>query len=141
MHKTKIDWCVKEFRMKAVSIKNPWGYLICVGIKDVENRTWKTNYRGKILIHASKTWDKWFNFDEYELSHFFKVPKDVIDIVINRKIPFGAIIGEAELVDIVTNSPSIWAVPGQYHWILKRQKLYDESIPAKGSLGLWDFLG
>lgn len=39
--------------MKALSIKQPFAALIVHGIKDIENRTWKTNYRGKIYIHAS----------------------------------------------------------------------------------------
>lgn len=39
--------------MKALTVKNPFGYLICYGIKDVENRTWNTKYRGTILIHTS----------------------------------------------------------------------------------------
>ena len=39
--------------MKALSIKQPWASLIAKGIKDVENRTWKTKFRGKVYIHAS----------------------------------------------------------------------------------------
>ena len=39
--------------MKCLSVKNPYSYLICSGLKDVENRSWKTNYRGEILIHSS----------------------------------------------------------------------------------------
>lgn len=39
--------------MKALSIKQPWASLIAQGIKDIENRTWKTSYRGRIYIHAS----------------------------------------------------------------------------------------
>ena len=39
--------------MKALSIKQPWASLIAHGIKDIENRTWKTNFRGRIYIHAS----------------------------------------------------------------------------------------
>ena len=38
--------------MKAISIKQPWASLIAHGIKDIENRTWRTNYRGRVLIHA-----------------------------------------------------------------------------------------
>lgn len=38
--------------MKCLSVRNPLSYLICAGVKDVENRTQKTNYRGKILIHS-----------------------------------------------------------------------------------------
>jgi len=39
--------------MKTLSVRQPWATLICSGIKTVENRTWKTDYRGKLLIHAS----------------------------------------------------------------------------------------
>jgi len=39
--------------VKTLSVKQPFASLICHGIKTVENRTWKTDYRGKILIHAS----------------------------------------------------------------------------------------
>jgi len=38
---------------KCLSINEPWAYLIAAGWKTVENRTWHTNYRGRILIHAS----------------------------------------------------------------------------------------
>ena len=38
---------------KVLSIRQPYASLVCYGIKTVENRTWKTDYRGKILIHAS----------------------------------------------------------------------------------------
>ncbi len=40
-------------KVKCLSIKNPLSYLICAGIKDVENRTWRTDYRGTIYIHSS----------------------------------------------------------------------------------------
>jgi hypothetical protein len=40
--------------MKVLSVRQPFASLICAGIKTVENRTWKTPYRGDILIHASK---------------------------------------------------------------------------------------
>ena len=39
--------------MKTLSIKNPWAYLVAFGVKDVENRSWKTDYRGELLIHCS----------------------------------------------------------------------------------------
>ncbi len=42
--------------MKALSVRQPWADLILVGAKDVENRTWWTSYRGRLAIHAAKTW-------------------------------------------------------------------------------------
>ena len=44
--------------MKAITIKQPFASLIAAGIKEYEFRTWKTNYRGEILIHAGKSIDK-----------------------------------------------------------------------------------
>ena len=38
--------------MKTLSVRQPWANLIVRGIKDIENRSWKTNFRGRILIHA-----------------------------------------------------------------------------------------
>jgi hypothetical protein len=38
--------------MKILSVRQPWASLIVNGFKDVENRTWPTRYRGRILVHA-----------------------------------------------------------------------------------------
>jgi hypothetical protein len=40
--------------MKALSIRQPYATLVCAGVKDVENRSWSTKYRGRLLIHASR---------------------------------------------------------------------------------------
>ena len=40
--------------MKALSIQQPWAWAIVNGFKPVENRTWRTNYTGPLLIHAGK---------------------------------------------------------------------------------------
>ncbi len=40
--------------MKCLSVRQPWASLIIRGTKDVENRTWDTDYRGRLAIHASK---------------------------------------------------------------------------------------
>ena len=44
--------------MKVLTIKEPFASLIANGLKEYEFRTWKTNYRGEVLIHASKSIDK-----------------------------------------------------------------------------------
>ena len=50
--------------MKTLSIRNPWAYLIAYGVKDVENRSWKTDYRGELLIHASGDPLGWINLKD-----------------------------------------------------------------------------
>ena len=44
--------------MKVLTIKQPYASLIAEGLKEYEFRTWKTKYRGEILIHAGKSVDK-----------------------------------------------------------------------------------
>ena len=108
--------------MKALSIKQPWASLIAHGIKDIENRTWATKYRGKVLIHASCTWFKYPNSDStlgdlftdfqwekirenYDKNLYSILePKAIID-----RLPTSAIIGEVDIIDCVINHPSIWA--------------------------------
>jgi hypothetical protein len=40
--------------MKALSVHQPWPELIACGAKTIENRDWRTPYRGPLVIHASK---------------------------------------------------------------------------------------
>ena len=43
----------RPVKYKTLSVRQPYATLICAGVKTVENRTWKTDYRGRLLIHAS----------------------------------------------------------------------------------------
>lgn len=70
--------------MKVITIKQPFASLIAEGIKEYEFRTWKTKYRGDILIHAGKGVDKkaMKKFEQYNLEY-----------------PSGCIIAKATLAD------------------------------------------
>lgn len=72
--------------MKVITIKQPWATLIAEGYKEYEFRTWKTKYRGEILIHAGKGIDK-------EAVERFKYLK--------LDYPVGKIIARAKVVDCV----------------------------------------
>jgi len=39
--------------MKAVSVRQPWAHMIMCGTKKYEYRSWKTDYRGDLLICSS----------------------------------------------------------------------------------------
>jgi len=47
--------------IKALSLYQPWAWLVVNGYKKIENRKWHTRYRGSVLIHASKRfdWEEW----------------------------------------------------------------------------------
>ena len=146
--------------MKAISIKQPWAYLIASGIKDIENRTWKCpeKYIGKrVLIHASAKHvnkDSKFNYayalDIYQRNQAsFNTPNKRF-IIQNECSTTSAIIGSVEVVDCVVNHSSIWAektnLPEQlsneciWNWVLANPILFDEPIHnVKGKLGFWDY--
>lgn len=125
--------------MKTLSIKQPWASLIVLGIKDVENRSWSTDFRGKIYIHASKVpvrglWNILNRKQVHEALNSNKIDNYTV-------LPYGAIIGTVEIVDIVRNYDSIWAEKNQYNWILKNPVLFDKPIEnVKGKLLLWDYI-
>lgn len=124
--------------MKAITIKQPWASLIVHGIKDIENRTWRTNFRGRVLIHSSGSYGKKFKVnltDEQAKEAFTTIAKECMF----GCLPFGSIIGSIEIVDCVQNHPSIWADKGVYNWVLANPVLFKKPIPAKGRLSFWEY--
>ncbi|QQU04203.1 ASCH domain-containing protein [Myroides odoratus] len=118
---------------KALSVKQPWAELICLGVKDIENRTWRTRFRGRVYIHASMHPDK--------SDRLSKEREEVTDNIDEFQFKNSAIIGEVTIVDCVQNHKSIWADKGQgiWHWVLKDAVFYEKPIlNVKGKLGIWD---
>lgn len=114
--------------MKALSIRQPWAELIMLGIKDVENRSWATEHRGSLVIHAARALD----VSKEELSEF----GDEYGFDPN-KLVYGALIGSVEVVDCTMKVTSDWHYQGQYGWYLKNPKRLSEPVPMKGKLGLF----
>jgi len=90
--------------MKALSIKQPWASLIAHGIKNIENRTWKTKFRGRIFIHASSNAKGFLDLLNKKQVDDLRLKTDL-----DFNFPISAIIGEVEIIDCVINHPSIWA--------------------------------
>jgi len=124
--------------VKALSLKQPWAFLLVYGYKDIENRTWSTKFRGRVYIHASKTIDKpafeWIAKN---------IPLDIIqkfmpgNLPDNRMFTTGAIIGEIDITDCVTSSDSQWFF-GPYGFKVANPVAYDKPIPCKGMLGFFE---
>lgn len=81
--------------MKAISTRQPWAHLIVRGIKRIENRSWSTDYRGPLLIHAAVNIWADASFGEIELRYRVRLPS---------QLPLGALVGRVELLDVVTRS-------------------------------------
>lgn len=116
----------------ALSVRQPWAWLIIHGNKDIENRTWETNVVGKIFIHAGKGMSKQEWEDAYEYARY-----GVGGIIIPGpdQLRRGGIIGEVEIVDCVDKSNSPW-FEGPYGFVLKNPKAI-EFMPCKGALGFF----
>lgn len=113
--------------MKALSIRQPWAWLILNAGKDIENRDWYTGFRGRFLIHASKGMTR----EEYE-----NAPLWVVDLPDFDDLERGGIVGSAELVDCVDDSDSEWFF-GRYGFVLRDPKPLPFR-PLKGMLGFFD---
>ena len=119
--------------MKALTLRQPWAWAAIYGGKDVENRRWKTAYRGPLLIHAGKDADPggsesllWTMADP----EAFGRPRAAWQAR-------GAIIGLVFLADILTDSPSRWAISGCFHWMLEFPTTIAPPVPYRGRQGLW----
>ena len=104
--------------MKALSIQQPWASMIASGIKTIETRVWSTEYRGPLLICATK--------------------KPEVD-----GLPVGVALCIVELVDCrtMTEEDQVKACceiyPRAHSFVLKRLRSV-EPFPVKGQLGFFD---
>lgn len=116
--------------MRCLSVRQPWAWAICVGEKTVENRSQKTPYRGLVAIHAGSSKQGVNYAAKYAKGGTFD-PKT---------FEVGAIIGIADLVDVVPLSESLesndWA-SGPYCWCFENARMLSEPIPFKGKLNLF----
>lgn len=105
-----------------ISVRQPWAFAIFEAGKDVENRTWATQYRGRLWIQAGKV------SDGSAPEHLTKAA---------AQAPRGYLLGYVDLTDCVRGHRSEWAERGQYHWLLANPVLLPDPIPFRGLQGLF----
>lgn len=149
--------------MKTLSVRQPYAWLIFHG-KDIENRSRPFSHRGPLLIHASKgitrtEWNEAFAFVmSIDPKLASKIPQcnppskrevrqhNVRNELLGLSLPqaepliLGAIIGSVNVIDCVTSHHSPW-FQGEHGLVLEDPTPFDRPIPAKGSLGLWEWEG
>ena len=126
--------------MKVLSVKEPFATLIKDGVKIYETRSWRTNYRGEIYIHASLSLSK---SERVESANKY----------LKSEFKPGFILCKCELVDCIPMTDGFIKYinketseydyglysEGRYAWKLKVLEVLDEPIPAKGKLGIWNY--
>ena len=141
--------------MKAVSLMQPWATLVALGAKQIETRSWSITYRGPLAIHASK------RLLAENASLCCKEPFHAaleaggyrFDAKSERNpfhLPVGMVVAVVKLVDVqpiaLSNLPPEPErffgdyTPGRSAWILCEITCLPEPIPARGSLGLWEWI-
>lgn len=110
----------------ALSIQQPWAWLIVHGYKPVENRSWDTRVRGTVGIHAGKAIDtEGLNW----VRHHFP------DIPLPDRFDLGGIVGSATLTEVVYRSRSPWFF-GPKGFIFAEPKPLP-FMPCRGQLGFF----
>ena len=119
--------------MKALSVRQPWAWLIVNGCKDIENRNWYTTQRGRIWIHAAK---KCTRYEYDEACRFAKTVDPKLIIPDLGSLPRGGIVGSVKILDCVDYSDSPWFV-GDYGFLLNNAQSCS-FIPYRGQLGFFE---
>jgi predicted transcriptional regulator len=122
--------------MKVLTVKQPWATLLVLGLKEYEFRSWKTNYRGKVLIHAGESIDK-------EALDRFKE--------LNLEYPTKKVVGEVVIEDcllldkelnrkIISENNIVYGTKERegYAWKISHAKEIKSNKEVKGKLGLWN---
>jgi hypothetical protein len=116
-------------KIKALSIRQPWAWLIVNGYKDIENRSWQTRYRGPVLIHTGRLLGAEEKADCYHVRKKFGID-------VPSSFDLGGIVGIATIIDCVDHSRSPW-FNGPFGFVLvKVQPL--PWFPLRGALGFFD---
>lgn len=128
--------------MKALSIQQPWAWLIVnascyLDPKLIENRRWKTSFRGTFLVHASK------KFDKEGYRQILEARPDLATVMPKPgQFELGGFVGVAKMVDCIPWSSSAaqlsaWFV-GDYGFALEEYPRPLPFVPFTGALGFFE---
>lgn len=127
----------------ALSIRQPWAWAIINAGKDIENRNWRTAFRGPVCIHAAKgmTTSEWDDAMDF-IDHAFPAPMASrldrrASAIHSTDAKRGGIVGVALIVDCITGSDSPWFF-GRFGFVLRDVRPVP-FIPVKGALGFFDW--
>lgn len=106
--------------MKALSIRQPWASLIASGEKTIEVRTWKTAYRGPLIVCVSQS------------PRIASLPTGVALVVVEL-IDSRPIVAADSIAACCDVDPST-----EFAWVLSSPRVLSEPQPVKGKLGIFD---
>lgn len=122
--------------MKVLTLRQPWATLVAEGIKKYEFRTWKTKYRGKVLIHAGTGIDK-EDMKKYDIMNLDFPSRRIVAIV---EIEDCLELDEKLNKEIIEENNIAYGnkIRTGYAWKLKNVKKIKCGKEVNGQLGLWN---
>jgi hypothetical protein len=149
--------------MKAITLQQPWATLVAVGAKRLETRSWGTSYRGPLAIHASKKFPEELRAlctrEPYhsallaaglksledlphgsvlavaELTRCYRIGQEMGRA---RRVTLGGVVDEDRLTARELSFGDYRA--GRFAWLLESVTPLKVPEPARGTLGLWDWI-
>jgi ASCH domain len=115
-------------RLRALSGRQPWAWLIVNGVKDIVNRSFRTDDHGPLLIHAA------LSLDGY--AENIKWVKRKYGISVPLEVDTGGIIGVVHVIDCVERHTSKWFEKGNFGWVLTNPRRLNFRS-CKGALRLF----
>ena len=137
----------------ALSLWQPWATLIAIKAKRFETRSWQTAYRGPLVIHAAKTWNRKLSFLIRHQEPFSSVLKAAgYPVVTSYPLPLGAALCVADLVECWPTEHVLRHMsdqerafgdftPGRFAWELRNVRPFPKPIRWGGAQGLWRWTG
>lgn len=144
-------------KIKALTLWQPWAFLMALEEKKIETRSWGTQYRGMLAIHAAKRkmtkvekdlllrWTgqgwldlDWLEYDEFPLGEIVAVVdlRDCVEIkIFSDEKHF--IYNHGAENEVFFGDYTV----GRYAWITKMVYAvqYNETYVVNGQRGLWDW--
>ncbi len=123
-------------KLKVITLRQPWATLVAEGIKKYEFRSWKTKYRGKILIHAGTGIDK-EDIKKYDNMNLEFLSRRIVAIA---EIEDCLELDEQLNKKIIAENNIAYGnkIRTGYAWKLKNIKKIDYHREINGKLGLWN---
>ena len=138
--------------MKALSLWQPWASLMAEGAKKIETRSWQTNYRGLVAVHASKTWNSELRIITMQ-PKFNQALRGVLP-ELNKvdSLPRGCFIAVGKLHRVLSTTTHAPAVPSmktdefwfgdysenRFMWVFDGIWKLSTPLFARGHQALWD---
>lgn len=147
--------------MKAMTLTQPWASLVAIGAKRIETRSWGTNYRGPLAIHAAKGLTPVGGLEG--LKDLCQTPPFCDELLaagihFATDLPRGGVLAVCALVTCIRLDDDLTvrdvlllpsAAPherafgdysvGRFAWVLADVQRLPDPLSARGALGLWDW--